>query len=179
MKLWNRVGTCTQRGPLPKVALALIGLGLAGVVHAQSATVNVTGNITTSCSINTSNVNLVIGTVQASALPAVGSASPYSPSQNLVLSCTVSPASITMRLTGTRDSATVANVFALTPASTARGVGVQIRHSNGGGIFQEGTTYSLPLATTTTIALDARYYRTGVLTAGTANATATFTFAYN
>ncbi len=133
--------------------------------------------LTPTCTVSTRSVAIDLGAVAASSLTSVGSVSPTSGTQNVSLSCSNNP-SVTMTMSGTR-SGTLPNVLALTLASTARGVGVQILRNNAALTIGSGVSVSSGAGATLTVPIAARYYRTGDITAGTANASATLQFTYN
>lgn len=173
--------------PLFALLVLFASLGLAGTASAQSSgsvIVNVTGNITGSCSITSGNtVTLNIGSVPASNLPSNGATSVASPTQDVTITCTANPG-ITMTLNGTQMPGGAPNtVLQLTPGpGVAGGVGVQILNNGTGAPTTPlalGASNAIPTGSTVTIPVAARYYRYGAITAGTANGTATLDFTFN
>jgi major type 1 subunit fimbrin (pilin) len=75
-------------------------------------------------------------------------------------------------------------VLALTPTSTATGIGLQLKDGNGNPLQYNTTQYTLSAYNTATggsytIPLTAAYYQTAAtVTPGSANATLTFTLIY-
>jgi type 1 fimbria pilin len=132
------------------------------------------------CSVSTSSVTINLGNVAASSFATVGSNSTTSGTQNVTLSCQNSPI-VTMALQGTRASAAApAYVVALTPGTgVAQGVGVEVLYNNNPLTLGSGVTVSSSAGSTLTIPVAARYYRTGDITAGRANAAPTLQFTYN
>jgi type 1 fimbria pilin len=131
------------------------------------------------CTVNTSNITIPLGDVQASALATVGATSPISATQSVVLSCSGNP-SVNMTLRGTQASGAPANVLALTQeASAAKGVGVQLLYRNIPLSVDATQNLTTSSGATLTVPIAARYYRTGDLEGGLANAAATLQFAYN
>lgn len=163
------------------VLLLPAALMIAAPAQAQStANVSVTGRITGNCQVTTSSVTIALGNVAASSLGAVGSASPISSPQNVSLTCTASPG-VTMSMSGTSAGITPNTVLALTGTPAASGVGVQLFYNNGTAPMVIGQGYSVnsTAPTTLTIPIAARYYVTGAVKAGTANANAVLSFTFN
>lgn len=152
------------------------GAGTAG--YLMSYQVNSFVSPTPTCSVTTSNVNIPLGSVKASTFGSVGSVSGASATQNVSLSCQYSP-SVSMTLSGTQAGSGLTNVVALTSASTAEGIGVQILRN--GTPLTIGTKVSVSSAAggTLNVPIAARYYRTGDVKAGSANASPTLQFSYN
>ncbi|HET7332940.1 fimbrial protein [Dyella sp.] len=137
---------------------------------------------TPTCSISAgSAITLNVGNVRASSLPNVGSFSSTSAQQNIVLSCQNSP-NVVMTVNGTTVNG-YTDVLALSSASTAAGVGAQLLYNGSSTPYTIGSGGATRIATaaggTVTVPFAARYYRTGDLSPGTANATATVQFTYN
>lgn len=163
------------------LTLLLAASGVAGSVSAQSAdsaTINVTGNIKGSCSLSSPNtLQLSIGDIAATDLASSGSRSKASATGNITIACTGNPG-ITMRMTGTQLSGGPSTVLALdSGSSVATGVGVEIL--NNGNAIVLNQTNNITSSSTVTVPLTARYYSLGNPTAGTANATATLNFTFN
>lgn len=137
------------------------------------------------CTVNTSSITIPLGNVAGSSLANVGSVSTTTGPQNIQLSCSYSP-NIRMTLGGTRIGTTTA--VALTGAGTAGvagGVGVQVLYRTPGAASGEnlltpgtGVTIVSRAGATVNVPIFARYYRTGDVTAGRANAAPTLTFNY-
>lgn len=137
------------------------------------------------CTVNTTSITIPLGNVAASSLASVGSVSTTTGPQNIGLSCTYAP-NIRMTLQGTRIGTTTA--VALTGAGTAGvagGVGVQVLYrtpgtTTGTNLLTPGTGVTIVsrAGATVTVPIFARYYRTGAVTAGRANAAPTLLFDY-
>jgi len=127
------------------------------------------------CTVATPSVTIPLGNIQATAMPSVGSFA-GSGTQNVSLNCTDNPA-VTMSLTGTPVSG-YSDVLALTSApGVAQGVGAQLLY-NGTPLTINGSVSLGTAGSTLTVPISARYYRTGNLTAGSANAIGTLNFTY-
>lgn len=175
---------------LPQALAALLLIaGGATEAFSQTATVNVTGNITGECQITAgSSITVPLGDVLASTFTAVGSTSATAGMQNITLSCTASPG-IRMTMSGTQNAGTTnASVLALTGAGNAgvaTGVGVQLLYSTAATgtpttLLTRNTAVTIPTGSTVTVRVGARYFATSATpTAGTANTTATLTFTVN
>ena len=173
--------------PQAVAALVLIGGG-ATQSFAQTATVDVTGNITGQCTISGgASLTVPLGDVAASTFKAVGDTSPTSAQQLITLTCTASP-SVKMTMSGTQHAGTTnTSVLALTGtgAGIATGVGVQLLY---GLALPPSTvltrnspvTISGAAGASVTVRIAARYFATSATpTAGAANSTATLTFTVN
>ncbi|HTV87247.1 MAG TPA: fimbrial protein [Dyella sp.] len=143
-----------------------------------SPSVNTTisvGAVVPTCTVATPSVTIPLGNIQATAMPSVGSFA-GSGTQNVSLNCTDNPA-VTMSLTGTPVSG-YSDVLALTSApGVAQGVGAQLLY-NGTPLTINGSVSLGTAGSTLTVPISARYYRTGNLTAGSANAIGTLNFTY-
>ncbi|HTV87244.1 MAG TPA: fimbrial protein [Dyella sp.] len=127
------------------------------------------------CSVLTPNVTIPLGSISALSLPSIGSVA-GSGTQNISLSCSESPA-VAMSLSGTAVSG-YPNVLALTAGpGTAQGVGAQLLYNNT-PLTMDASVFLGTAGSTLTVPIAARYYRTGNLTAGTANATGRLNFTY-
>lgn len=131
------------------------------------------------CTVNTSSITIPLGDVQASTLATVGATSPVSATQNVALSCSGNP-SVNMTLRGTQASGAPANVLALTQeASAAKGIGVQLLYRNTPLNINATQNLTTSSGAALNVPIAARYYRTGDLESGLANAAATLQFTYN
>lgn len=175
-----------KTGPTSKGTL---GTGTYGNISLnnqyQVALVNVVngGAITTSgCTVNTKSLTVPLGSVKRSEFSGVGSTTKTS-IFNIFLDCGEST-NINMTLNATADSSNAPGVIAIDPSAgttTAKGVGIQLLLYDKpvfiGSPFVIGRTV---LDGDTRIDMGARYYQTkSTITAGQANATATFTLTYN
>ena len=159
--------------------IALASLAVSGATHAQStAQVNVTGRITSGCSVNSSGVTIPLGNVSAGALPSIGDHSPTSPTQNITITCPADPTGIVMKMTGKSVNGRQ-DVLELTNAGAsgvANGVGVQLIYDNKPLVLNSDV--AIPIAARQ-IPIAAHYIRLGTLSPGTADTTATLNFTFN
>jgi type 1 fimbria pilin len=152
------------------------GAGGREVIHLNfSATLSV---VSPTCTVNTGNITINLGNVNASVIGAVGATSPISSPQNVSLNCSGSP-SVTMSMGGAQASGGPNTVLALTGTSSATGVGVQLLYNNNPLVLNASNSISTGASATLTVPISARYYRTGNLSVGSANANATLNFTYN
>ncbi len=133
-----------------------------------------------------------MGSVPATSFSGVGSYGGTPQSFDIKLNCSGGDAGTSTRvyitLTDASDFGNTSDMLSLTPASTAKGVKLEV--SNGSGPVKYGPDSSAPNNTnqwfvtqtpngTVTIPLSARYIQTETpVLGGTANATATFTMSY-
>ncbi len=180
IKLSQPTTSFTLRGNWIRASFNTVGSFHANVHEWGASAANSQTRViaaTPTCTVSTRSVAIDLGAVAASSLTSVGSVSPTSGTQNVSLSCSNNP-SVIMTMSGAR-SGTLPNVLALTSASTARGVGVQILRNNAALTIGSGVFVSSGAGATLTVPIAARYYRTGDIAAGTANASATLQFTYN
>jgi len=130
------------------------------------------------CSVSATGATITIGSRVTTDMPQVGKFSTTSPASNVRLSCANS-LRVDMRLT-TAPIAGTPNVLPLTGSATGRAGGIGVQLIYGGNVMAYNTAYRVSSAApgTLDIPLAARYYRTGALTAGTANSTAVLEFTY-
>lgn len=85
------------------VAIALLGISTGAALAADTTIITVTANIVASpCTVSTSNLNIDLGDIQASALEAAGSTTPWSPVNSILLTdCPISTRSVIARFQGT------------------------------------------------------------------------------
>ncbi len=140
----------------------------------------------------TPDVSIPMGTFVPADFPAVGSLSPRPASFNVqILNCPAGTAvsgtqagqlhSIQYRIDPTGGTVAT-NVAALNGSPSASGVGIQLFNASG-GVFPLASLQTLSGFSPTaggdyTVPLTARYYRTGTITPGPANATMTLTVSY-
>ncbi|HHT5262069.1 fimbrial protein [Klebsiella michiganensis] len=156
---------------------------VANQFYFANATLNGTNTITSeSCSVTTNPVNVPLGDHDKSEFSGPGTATAWQ-TFNINLSC-VQGARINVRIDATADSdAGVPGVIKLdSDLVNASGVGVQVwyRYEDSPVQFgQERYYYTSPSGGNEYVQLQARYYQTTQnVTAGKANATATFTLSY-
>ncbi|MGV4091002.1 fimbrial protein [Citrobacter freundii] len=142
------------------------------------------GQITTiACSVTTPDVSVVLNQHKKSEFSGVGSATEWK-AFNIGLDCDKS-ARINVQIDAAKDPSDVAGVMKLDSAPgdmAATGVGVQLYFAPDDSAVLFGQSryyYTSPNGGSETVQLKARYYQTTTaITAGTANATATFTLTY-
>ncbi|EAC0926531.1 type 1 fimbrial protein, partial [Salmonella enterica subsp. enterica] len=156
---------------------------VANQFYFANVTLNGTNTITSeSCSVTTNPVNVPLGDHDKSEFNGPGTATAWQ-TFNINLSC-VQGARINVRIDATADSdAGVPGVIKLdSDPVNASGVGVQLwyRYEDSPVQFgQERYYYTSPSGGNEYVQLQARYYQTTQsITAGKANATATFTLSY-
>jgi type 1 fimbria pilin len=141
--------------------------------------------------VTTPAVTVPLGSVAQSTFTGVGSTS-QAKSFNIGLNCAGGAANVTASvyttLTDQNNPGNVSNTLSLTSSSTAKGVGIQVL--NGGTVISFGPDSAVVGNTNQWVAgqtgnggfiipLTARYVQTAsAVTAGTANALATFTMGY-
>lgn len=143
------------------------------------------------CMVTTPNITVPMGSVPVSDFSAGVGAVSSSKAFNIALSCSGGVANsytnVYITLTDAINPANVTNTLPLNPSSTASGVGIQVL--NGGTPVMFGPDSSVAgnpnqwFAGAATngafnIPLSARYIRTGTVTPGSANGSATFTMSY-
>lgn len=156
---------------------------VANQFYFANVTLNGTNTITSeSCSVTTNPVNVTLGDHDKSEFSGPGTGTAWQ-TFNINLSC-VQGARINVRIDATADSdAGVPGVIKLdSDPVNASGVGVQLwyRYEDSPVQFgQERYYYTSPSGGNEYVQLQARYYQTTQsITAGKANATATFTLSY-
>ena len=156
---------------------------VANQFYFANVTLNGTNTITSeSCSVTTNQVNVPLGDHDKSEFSGPGTGTAWQ-TFNINLSC-VQGARINVRIDATADSdAGVPGVIKLdSDPVNASGVGVQLwyRYEDSPVQFgQERYYYTSPSGGNEYVQLQARYYQTTQsITAGKANATATFTLSY-
>lgn len=156
---------------------------VANQFYLANVTLNGTNTITSeSCSVTTNPVNVPLGDHDKSEFSGPGSATAWQ-TFNINLSC-IQGARINVRIDATADSdAGVPGVIKLdSDPVNASGVGVQLWYRYEDSpvqLGQERYYYTSPSGGNEYVQLQARYYQTTQsITAGKANATATFTLTY-
>ena len=131
------------------------------------------------CTVTRSSITIPLGNVAARSLGAISTTSPTSSPQNISLTCSNNP-SVSMALKATQAGGQSNNtVVGLSSGSSAQGVGVQLLYNNNPLAINGSVTISGAAASTLNVPIAARYYRTGTLIQGSANAAATLQFTYN
>ncbi|WP_372487008.1 fimbrial protein [Stenotrophomonas sp. WHRI 8082] len=127
------------------------------------------------CRVTGTSVRL--GDFRAGDFPSVGAVSPQSAASNVTLSCSYAP-NISMTLT----TATVAGTTSVIPLTggpgSASGLGVQVMHGSAVLVRNTARAVQNNASSTVNVPISGRYYRTGDLRPGTANAVATLRFTY-
>jgi type 1 fimbria pilin len=173
----------------PGTLSGLAGRFLAGTRENGQWSVEVPVNLTpaqittVACTVDTPDVNVLLDQHAKSEFSGQGSATQWK-AFNIDLDCDKS-ARINVRIDATQDPSNVAGVIKLDSAPgdmAATGVGVQLYFAPDNSAVQLGQSkfyYTSPNGGPETVQLKARYYQTlPAITAGTANATATFTLSY-
>ncbi|PRC93349.1 fimbrial protein [Solimicrobium silvestre] len=159
--------------------------------------VTIVGLTQPTCVVTSTTINVALGNFAINHFPAIGSTSPPMPF-NIQLVCSGGPGVTTTTmstvLTDATNSANTSNTLPLSASSTATGLGVQITY-NGAIVSYAADPSVNPVATfvppypnqvtlgtgengTYNFPFYAHYIRTGTVTAGTANSSATFTIIY-
>lgn len=157
---------------------------VANQFYFANATLNGTNTITSvACSVTTPDVNVNLNQHTKSEFSGPGSATAWQ-SFNIGLDCNKN-SRINVRIDATQDPSNVPGVMKLDSESgdlAATGIGVQLYFAPDNSAVQFGQTkfyYTSPNGGSETVQLKARYYQTAsAITAGKANATATFTLSY-
>ena len=140
----------------------------------------ITLNVIQPCTVTTTNIAVSLGTKTVSQFVNVGDASTPTPFDIKFTDCPASGVSIT--ITGTADThyTNAATYGVLATTGGATGVGIQLRRRDTGVVMPLNlqttwtSTSGIP-----TLPMEARYIKNNVaVTAGQANATATFTMSY-
>lgn len=160
----------------------LIPLNMA-MGTAASGTVSAFGSVSilgvaSTCTVTTANVIIPLGDVKADVFTAVGSTSPRSREYNINLSCAANP-SVAMSISGTPVSGRT-DLFGLNAGTTtAGGIAVQLFRSGLQVTQGQKVVLTSSAGATLSVPIAANYYRTDVVTPGTANARMVATFTYN
>ncbi|WP_185730936.1 fimbrial protein [Burkholderia cepacia] len=142
------------------------------------------------CSAATKSLTVPLGDLSTTDVPYVGATTPAK-SFSIVLNCsggdTGTVTKTYMTLTDVSNKANRTDTLSLTPDSNAKGLGVQVLYNSklvkfGPDSSATGNTNQFSTGSTGNgtleIPLSARYIRTGSLSGGKANATASFTMSY-
>lgn len=154
--------------------------GKSGIGGSQNY-VAYTGDVairTQTCTVSNKTINVALGDYNISDFPSIGSVS-TNKSFNVELNCD-SGANVSIRIDGTSVPGTQGVVALSSGSDTAEGVGVQILNNNQPiTIGQQWQVASNTPKGSLNIPFTGRYYRTGDVTEGPANAIATFTMIYS
>ncbi|WP_228011653.1 fimbrial protein [Enterobacter asburiae] len=161
-------------------------LWLAGFnATAHDGTINVLGKIIeNSCAVtaDSKTLNVDLGSVTSKQFARAGDGSVFEPFAINLEKCPTAVKTITVHFEGTADSKNADLLALTTGASSAAGVGVGIYNADRSLIpFGDESTKFTPAEGETTVTLNfyARYVANGgTVTAGTANASATFVLTY-
>jgi len=135
--------------------------------------------INPSCSVTTNPVNVTLPPISTSALAATGATAGTTPF-GLALSCPsgAAGATLSVQLDYNGTASGIQGVLTPTGGSSA-GVGVQVLNSSSNPVtFGTPETVGTISTSTNSVSFFARYYRTGTITPGTLQASATFTLLY-
>ncbi|CAJ0822637.1 fimbrial protein [Ralstonia flaminis] len=135
------------------------------------------------CTVNNTSITIPLGNVSGGSFSNVGSRSTASGTQNIALTCTGSPR-VRMTLQGTQAAGGPNTAVALTGAGgagVAQGIGVEVLYGGNPLVVNSATptVVSAAAGATLNVPIAARYYRTGTVTAGRANASPTLRFDYD
>jgi len=164
----------------------LAAAGMCPAVFAADGTINFTGSIRdTACTVNTSSATQTVnlGTVAASSFGAAGTQASATRFTINLTSCPTAVTSASIRFDGPLASGNSSLLGLTSGTGVATGVGIGIYEQNSTTLIPVGQASALvTLSSTGTNALNfiAKYVSTAATVgAGTANAAATFTVAYN
>lgn len=176
---------------LPSLNLTFTAVGLGcGVLSLSNQTVNVTatnGTVTAvTCTVSNSAITVNLPTVSTTTLNGAGRTAGTT-GFDIPLSCGGTGANVYVTLTDATNTANTTSLLTLKPASTAGNVKLQILKSDGTAVSYgpdsaaAGNTNQWLVGgsdTVTNIPLKVQYYATGVASAGSVQAAATFTMSY-
>ncbi|MDD1134188.1 fimbrial protein [Pseudomonas shahriarae] len=186
---WNNDGFSIQlvkTGPTSVGSLntgIVAGLALKNLYWMTAIQIVDGGSFSTSgCTVSTKSLTVPLGSFKRSEFSGVGSTTQTN-TFKIVVDC-IESTYINMTLSATADSSSAPGVIAIDSTAgvtTAKGVGIQLLLYNKPVAI--GSSFYVGRATVTggnSIEMAARYYQTkSTVTAGQANATATFTLTYN
>jgi type 1 fimbria pilin len=143
------------------------------------------------CTVTTPNITVPMGSIPVSDFSAGVGTITASKAFNIALNCsggvTNSYTNVYITLTDATNPANVTNTLPLNPSSTAGGVGIQVLKGGTPVMFGPDSSVSgnpnqwfagAAANEVFNIPLSARYIRTGTVTPGSANGSATFTMSY-
>ncbi len=165
------------------LATVVASLGFASTAFAADGTINFIGTITdTACQVTTANAsqNVTLGTVSAKAFTAAGDTAAATKFTIKVSSCPDTVTSASIRFDGEPTQANN-QILALTAGQTATNVGVGIYENDSStliGLQKDSAPQTLAKGDND-LTFVAKYYATAAgVTAGSANASTTFTITY-
>lgn len=155
----------------------------APYAHAADGTINFTGTITeTACSVNISTQSVDLGTVSASALTGLGTTAAPTRFTISLITCPIAVSTAKVRFDGTTAVGN-SSILKLNVGETATNVGVAIYEDDSSTLIPVGSpsaAKTLVSTGTNDLTYIAKYMATGTpVSAGSANATATFTITYS
>lgn len=166
------------------IASIISGASLTGA-HAADGTIQFNGEIIdAACTVSASSANqtVTLGQISENAFSAAGDTAGATAFQIDLTSCPASVTSAAVKFDGTPYQGDN-SALALTPVNgVATGVGIQIRNADNTvlPLFTESQRVTLSQAGTNTLKFNAAYVaKAATVTAGPANATATFSVVYN
>jgi type 1 fimbria pilin len=180
------VKTATIVGSATVPGGQIFSLTIGGITSSMVSLANSTQILVQTCSVTTPSVAVPLGSVKASVFTGVGS--PSAPTSfQIGLNCSGVTSNVGITFTDINNPANTTNVLSLTPASTAKGVGIQILSGGlpvdfGPDSSEAGNTNQVMIGTMSNtsqnIPFTGRYVQTGGITPGTADGVATFTMSY-
>lgn len=168
-------------------ALALTSAAVSAATTVNGGTVHFKGQlVNAACAVDANSVDQTVqlGQVRTAKLAEAGKYSENVGFNIILKDCDTTIATkAKVAFTGVAVSSTNANVLAISSSAAggATNVGIQILDSQSNPLGLDGATFSTPVTLndgTNTLPFFARYYATGVATAGVANADATFAVQY-
>lgn len=167
------------------IAAAFVAVSICGTASATDGTINFTGTIKdTACTVDTASANQTVnlGTVAATSFGSAGATASSSPFTINLTGCPKAVTSASIRFDGPLAIGNT-NLLALSSGQTATNVGVGIYQHNSATLIPVGIAsapVTLSSTGTNTLNFVAKYVSTAATVgAGSANAVATFTVAYN
>lgn len=169
------------------LAVALVVLATVGDACAQDSKLNVSGSITsTTCTLDTPNLDVDMGRVGVKDILAVGVGSRIPAFQSVTIDLTCQAgANVSMTLQDAGNPASTSPYIALDTAGGVAGIGIQLLRAGDGSEVPLGPSASWVVARNVSagklsIPLQAHYYRSATtVSAGNVNAGALFTVAYD
>lgn len=162
------------------VAMVLLGIATGAAQAANTTIITVTANIVASpCTVSTETLNIDLGDIQASALEAAGSTTPWSPVNSILLTnCPVGTNSVIARFQGT--PATNGDSDGYKNEGAAPTISVQLADNAATPkMLSTGKTESLNVVNKAAqVDVKARLYSSGVAAPGAVKATINVEFEY-
>ncbi|MGP2446641.1 fimbrial protein [Pantoea ananatis] len=167
------------------IVTTLISALNANFATAYDGTINFTGSVTdTACTVDAASANQTVnlGNISSSSFGSAGSTAAATRFTIDLTGCPAAAKSASVRFDGTVAKGN-SSILSLSSGQTATNLGVGIYQQDSSTLIPIGSsTPSIPLTSSGTNSLTyiAKYYAISTpVAAGTANATATFTIAYN